>query len=103
MASLISTFVLLLLVISPLCAQAPQTIVHKLKATPKTIVWGHYSASTPAVLRIQSGDTVEMETIITNSPARLEAAGVAPGQIEQSLRDIYEQVKDRGPGGHILT
>lgn len=103
MANLMSTFVLLLPAISPLPAQAPHTIAHKLKATPETIVWGHYSASSPAVLRIQSGDTVEMDTVITNSPARLEAAGVAPGQIEQSLRDIYEQVKDKGPGGHILT
>ncbi len=49
----------------------------KLPATPKTIVWGHYSANTPPVLRIRSGATVEIDTLITNSPARLEAAGVA--------------------------
>ena len=28
---------------------------------------------------------------------------MAPGDIPQFERDIYEQVKDRGPGGHILT
>jgi acetamidase/formamidase len=26
-----------------------------------------------------------------------------PGEVEQSLRDIYREVKDKGPGGHILT
>jgi acetamidase/formamidase len=75
----------------------------KLPATPKTIAWGHYSANTPPVLRIRSGSTVEIDTLITNSPARLEAAGVPPAQVEQSLRDIYREVTDKGPGGHILT
>jgi acetamidase/formamidase len=55
------------------------------------------------VLRIRSGDTVEIRTLITSSPKRLEEAGVAPRDVEQSLRDIFDQVKDKGPGGHILT
>ena len=76
---------------------------YKLKAGPKTVVWGYYSASAAPALRVHSGDTVEMETLITNSPARLEAAGVAPGQIEPALRAIYNEVTDKGPGGHILT
>ena len=74
-----------------------------LKASPKTVVWGYYSATAAPVLRVRSGDTVEMETLITNSPARLEAAGVPPGQIEPALRAIYNEVTDKGPGGHILT
>ena len=82
-------------------AQQPNT--SKLKASPKTVVWGYYSASAAPVLRVHSGDTVEMETLITNSPARLEAAGVSPGQIEPALRAIYNEVTDKGPGGHILT
>ena len=76
---------------------------YSLKPTPKTIAWGHYDAGTPPVLRIKSGDTVEVQTLITSSPKRLEGAGVPPAQVEQSLRDIYDQVKDKGPGGHILT
>src|SRR5439155_16785502 len=67
------------------------------------VVWGYYSASAPPVLRVRSGDTVEIETLITNSPARLEAAGVATDQIEPALRAIYKEVTDKGPGGHILT
>src|SRR5207245_3810756 len=80
-------------------AQAAYT----LKPTPKTVAWGYYDANTPPVLRIKSGDTVEIQTLITNSPQRLEEAGVPPDQVEQSLRDITDQVKDKGPGGHILT
>jgi acetamidase/formamidase len=74
-----------------------------LKPTPKTIAWGYYDAKATPVLRIKSGDTVEIQTLITNSPKRLEEAGVPPDQVEQSLRDITDQVKDKGPGGHILT
>jgi acetamidase/formamidase len=67
------------------------------------VAWGYYDAKAEPVLRIKSGDTVEIQTLITNSPKRLEDAGVPPNQVEQSLRDITDQVKDKGPGGHILT
>lgn len=83
--------------------QRDSTATHKLKPTPKTVAWGYYEANTPPVLRIKSGDTVEVETLITSSPSRLEGAGVAPDQVEQSLRDINKEVTNKGPGGHILT
>jgi acetamidase/formamidase len=76
---------------------------YTLKPTPSTVEWGHYDANATPVLRIRSGDTVEIQTLLTNEPKQLEAAGVPPAQIEESLRDIVEQVKDKGPGGHILT
>jgi acetamidase/formamidase len=76
---------------------------YALKPTPKTIAWGYYDAKAAPVLRVKSGDTVEIQTLITNSPKRLEDAGVPPDQVEPSLRDITDQVKDKGPGGHILT
>ena len=75
----------------------------ELKATPKTVIWGNYSALNPPVLRIHSGDTVRIETVSTGSPKRFEAAGVAAKDIPQNMRDIFEQVKERGPGGHVLT
>src|SRR5437870_5013330 len=88
----------------PLVARRAQAqAAYTLKPTPKTVAWGYYDAKTPPVLRIKSGDTVEIQTLITNSPQRLEEAGVPPDQVEQSLRDITDQVKDKGPGGHILT
>jgi acetamidase/formamidase len=82
-------------------ASAPQT--HRLAATPKTVAWGYYDANAKPVLRIRSGDTVEVQTLITNSPEGLEKALLPPAQVEQALRDIYKEVTDKGPGGHILT
>jgi len=75
----------------------------ELPATPTTVAWGYYDAAAVPVLRIRSGQTVRVHTLLTSSPARLEGAGVAPAQVEQSLRDIYEKVTNKGPGGHILT
>ncbi|MBC6989500.1 acetamidase/formamidase family protein [Hymenobacter sp. BT491] len=76
---------------------------YQLKPTPQTVAWGFYDASAKPVLRIKSGDAVDVQTLITSSPTRLEGAGVAPNQVEQSLRDIYKDVTNKGPGGHILT
>ncbi len=84
-------------------AGEPAGATHQLKATPKTVAWGYYDAATPPVLRIKSGDTVEVQTLITNSPTGLQLAGVPAEQVEAALRDIHRDVKDRGPGGHILT
>jgi acetamidase/formamidase len=85
----------------------PQTtatpLEHRLPATPATVAWGYYSAAAAPVLRIASGDVVSVETLITSTPDRLEAAGVARSDVQQPLRDIVSQVTDRGPGGHILT
>src|SRR5436190_2130025 len=78
----------------------PQT--HQLKASPKTVAWGYYDAAAPPVLKIKSGDTVEVYTLITNSPSGLQFAGAPEAQVEQALKDIHKEVK-RGPGGHILT
>lgn len=80
-----------------------QPATHKLAPTPKTVAWGYYDASTPPVLRIKSGDTVEIQSLIVSSPARLESAGVPADHVEQSLRDIHKEVTNKGPGGHILT
>src|SRR4029450_12913236 len=52
-----------------------------LKATPATVAWGYYDAKAAPVLRIKSGDTVEIQTLITSSPKRLEAAGVSPEHV----------------------
>src|ERR1700686_1276385 len=76
---------------------------YRLESTPKTGVWGYYDAKTPPVLRIKSGDTVEIQTLVTSSPERFASAGVPPDQIEQPLRDIFKEIKDKGPGVHILT
>jgi len=87
----------------PTAAQAPR--VHRLPATPQTVAYGHYWSESKPVLTIASGDIIDVETLLTNTPTGLERAGVAPAEIQQSLRDIVGQVTgtSRGPGGHILT
>jgi acetamidase/formamidase len=94
-----------LLALTPLAAQGPEgrPTVHVLEGGPTTVAWGHYWSEAPPVLRVRSGDIVEMSTFLTSSPSRLERMGVPPEQVEPALRAVYDQVEDKGPGGHILT
>jgi acetamidase/formamidase len=84
-------------------AAAPKT--HRLEATPATVAYGWYDAAATPVLRIASGDIIDVDTLLTNTPAGLTRAGVPADQIQPSLKAITEQVprEKRGPGGHILT
>jgi acetamidase/formamidase len=92
------------LTVAPYDLAARQTpAIHKLQASPATVAFGHYDPAKPPVLRVRSGDMVDVETLLTNSPQGLERAGIAAAEVQTSLRDIYAQVTDRGPGGHILT
>jgi acetamidase/formamidase len=84
-------------------AQTKSPVTHTLMPTPATVAWGYYDAAAKPVLHINSGDQIVVGTLITSSPTRLEGAGVAPADVEQSLRDIYDKVTNKGPGGHILT
>ncbi len=76
---------------------------HELKPTPKTVNWGYYDSASKPVLKIKSGDTVQVQTLLAGSPERLRSAFLPAEEVEQALLDIFEQVKDKGPGGHILT
>ena len=75
-----------------------------LPASPSTVVWGYYSAHAKPVLTVHSGDTVRIQTLSTcGSTERMVEEGVSPADIPSYNADIYREVKDRGPGGHILT
>jgi acetamidase/formamidase len=74
-----------------------------LPASPSTVAWGYYSSNVKPALTIHSGDTVRVHTLSTCSIERMEAGGVPPNMIPQYDRDIHEQVKEKGPGGHVLT
>ncbi len=81
-----------------------QTADKTLLATPSTVVWGYYSAKAKPVLTVHSGETVRIQTLSTcGSTERLEKEGVAVADIPPYNADIYRDVKDKGPGGHILT
>ncbi len=85
--------------------QAHAQKVHQLPANPSTVAYGYYWSLAKPVLTIASGDIVEIETMLTNTPQGLERMGVKPEDVPQNLRDIVAQVAGdaRGPGGHILT
>ena len=95
----------LFLLAVPAAARAQSPTVHRLAATPTTVAYGYYwSEATPA-LRVKSGDVIDVETMLTNTPTGLERIGVRPDDVPQHLRDIVAQDtgSKRGPGGHILT
>ncbi len=76
---------------------------HRLVAGPATVAFGHYDPTKPGVLRIQSGDIVDVTTMLTSSPRRLQQMGLPAAEVQPELAAIYDEVTDRGPGGHILT
>jgi acetamidase/formamidase len=82
---------------------APQT--HRLLVTPDTVAYGYYWADAKPVLRIASGDILDVDTLLTNTPAGLAKAGVPDEEIQASLKAVVAQVSGerKGPGGHILT
>ncbi len=96
-----TTFILAVIV----AASAQSQTVHKLSATPTTVAYGYYWSEAKPALRVKSGDIVEVQTMLTNTPTGLERLGVKSADVPQALRDIVAQDTGslRGPGGHILT
>jgi acetamidase/formamidase len=86
-------------------AQTTKPKTHRLEATPETVVYGYYWSEAKPALRIASGDIIDVDTLLTNSPTGLARAGVAEDRIQASLKAIVGEVTGdrRGPGGHILT
>jgi acetamidase/formamidase len=80
-----------------------QTRSHELKLEPVNIHWGYYDAKVPPVLRIASGDTVRVETMVARGLERVRLAGVREDEIPQSLKVVEQNVTSRGPGAHPLT
>jgi acetamidase/formamidase len=75
-----------------------------LMPSPQTVHIGHFAANLKPVLSINSGDTVTIETSSLLAPEVVDQSGVVPpSAIPQYQRDIFRDVKDRGPAGHVLT
>ena len=71
---------------------------HELVANPDTVHWGHYDASLEPVMRIRSGDTLEVHT----ESGREEYLAELGERASRNLRDIVSQVpQELGP--HIMT
>src|SRR2546427_9439376 len=45
--------------------------VHELKLLPQNIHWGYYDAAVKPVLRVASGDTIRVETMVAGGLGRL--------------------------------
>lgn len=102
---ILAAFTLLVLISvtgqQPVSSAAPQT--HVLKPTPSTVVWGYFDATSKPVLKIKSGDVVQVQTLLAGTPEKLQQALLPADEIEPALRDVVNEVKDKGPAGHILT
>ncbi len=76
---------------------------HEVKLIPRNVHWGYYSRGLQPILRIASGDTVRVETMLAGGLERLRIAGVPDAEIPDSLKEVERAVTDRGPGAHPLT
>ena len=94
---------IVLLAATAIYAQRTEPRTHRLEATPATVAYGYYWSEAKPVLRIASGDIIDVDTLLTNTPRGLERAGVKPEDVQQTLRNVVDTVTDKGPGGHILT
>ncbi len=79
---------------------------YTLTASLTTVVVGSYDADAKPVLRVASGDAVEVGAVSTCA-ARLLQPGKDTGTVEPAYRAINAALRDsslkRGLGGHILT
>ena len=89
---------------SPSNTELSETTPHQLIANPKNVHWGYFSAAVQPALRINPGEIVEIEDVPRVDPDLVERLGVASkGEIPPNHRAIYAEVKDRGPGPHIMV
>ncbi|MCC6780290.1 MAG: acetamidase/formamidase family protein [Hyphomicrobiales bacterium] len=87
-----------------LTAHAALGAEHTLMPSPQTVHIGYFLASVKPALTVDSGDIVTLESVAAIVPDVVDKAGVVPpSAVPQYHRDIYGQVKDRGPGPHVLT
>lgn len=82
-----------------------------LRSTPETVEWGYIRADRAPVLRVQSGQTVRIDTVshqglnTKDDPvAYFGAAGIAPVDVLEDAKHIYRAMKrGEGAGPHIIT
>jgi len=82
-------------------SQTPR--IHDLKLLPQNVHWGYYDAAVKPVLRVASGDTIRVETMVARGLQRLRATGVAEAEIPDALKAVETAITERGPGAHPLT
>jgi acetamidase/formamidase len=76
-------------------SRSPNGKVHLLPATLETTQWGWFNNAQPPVLRIESGDTVVLETMMHSHNQ------VVPGKTIEEIKKMRTDHPGRGP--HTLT
>jgi len=74
---------------------------HELKLTPSNVRWGDLDARVKPALRVASGDTVTVETLLT-FPERLKTIGVPDAEIPDSVKAVVNS-RPQGAGSNALT
>ena len=78
--------------------------IYELRAHPNNVHWGYFSAAIKPIVTINSGDVLVIEDVPPLDPAIVDQSGVVPpSDIPENHRAIYREVKDRGPGPHIMV
>jgi acetamidase/formamidase len=98
-----SVFLTAVLWVLTLTASSQTSRTHELKLLPENVHWGYYDPSVKPVLRVASGDTIRVETMVARGLQRLRAVGVKEEEIPASLKAVETKVTERGPGAHPLT
>ena len=91
--------------------ERPQKPDAYLRSTPETVVWGWIAADRDPVLRVQSGQTVRIDTVThqgintKDDPVTLFGrAGVSAEKVLPDAIEIFQRVKREGDAGpHLLT
>ena len=84
-------------------ARAQSPAVHELRLLPQNVHWGYYDATVTPVLRVPSGATLRVETMIARGLQRVRASGVTEKEIPEALKAVENAVTERGPGAHPMT
>jgi acetamidase/formamidase len=90
-------------VVSVGLALAQTTGIQELRLLPQNVHWGYYDASVKPVLRVPSGSTIRVETMIARGLQRVRASGVREDEIPEALKAVEKAVTERGPGAHPMT
>ena len=68
------------------------------RPSPQTVHWGYFDASLKPVAEVDSGEAFRLRSV-TAAPND----AVPPDWIPPEIAEIHAAVRDRGPGGHLLT
>jgi len=74
---------------------------HTLHVTPSTVQWGYFASDGKPVVTVKPGETITIDTICAID--ELEQLGAATDDPIRELKQIKANVKEKGPGPHVLT